>query len=341
FDLARAFAGALVERYGVAADVALHAPSREGDARNHHVHILTTTREVEPDGLGKKTRILDAAKTGGPEIESLRELWAMQCNEALERHDKPARVDHRSYERQGIEKMPTLHLGPTSVTIERKHQAEAERKGEDYQPRTFKARENRRRRGLNERVRELAQELAGVIQKVRAAKKAAASSLVRAFGRSRRAEQETEARYAEMLRQREAEQRRQAEEQQERAAEVRRRVLKRQEEQKQRIESRLAQLIREAPEKRAELFARFYPTDPLARAVDAKLHRMGLEELEAEEKAVRTGLERYEAQERHRRSEGPGMRVRGRGRGRGGPARSKGRDTDLDPSGGGSGFEPF
>jgi len=340
-DLARAFAGALVERYGVAADVALHAPSREGDERNHHAHILTTTREVEPDGLGKKTRILDAAKTGGPEIESLRELWAMQCNEALERHNKPARVDHRSYERQGVEKMPTLHLGPTSVTIERKHQAEAKRKGEDYQPRTFKAQENRRRRGLNERVRELAQELAGVIQKVRAAKKAAASSLVRAFGRSRRAEQETEARYAEMLRQREAEQRRQAEEQQELAAEVRRKVLKRQEEQKRRIESRLAQLIREAPEKRAELFARFYPTDPLARAVDAKLHRMGLEDLEAEEKAVRTGLERYEAQERQRRSEGPGMRMRGRGRGRGGPSRSRDRDTDPDPSGGGSSFEPF
>ena len=117
--------------------------------------------------------------------------------------------------------------------------------------------------------------------------------------------------------------------------------MKRQEEQKQRIESRLAQLIREAPEKRAELFARFYPTDPLARALDAKLYHMGLEDLAAEEKAVRTGLERYEAQERQRRSEGPGMRMRGRGRGRGGPSRSRDRDTDPDPSGGGSSFEPF
>ncbi|PYD60714.1 MobQ family relaxase [Gluconacetobacter entanii] len=336
-DLARAFAGALVERYGVAADVALHAPSREGDERNHHAHILTTTREVEPDGLGKKTRILDAAKTGWPEIESLRELWAMQCNEALERHNKPARVDHRSYERQGVEKMPTLHLGPTSVTIERKHQAEAERKGEDYQPRTFKAQENRRRRGLNERVRELAQELAGVIRQVRSAKIAAARSLVRAFGRKRRAEQEAEAKRAEMLRQQEAEQR-QAEEQQEEAS---RKALKRQAQQEQRIESRLAELISEAPEKRATLFARFYPTDPLARAVDAKLYRMELEDLEAEEKAVRTELEQYEAQERQEQSEGPGMRVKGRGRGRGGPSRSSGRDTDPDPSGGGSGSDPF
>lgn len=87
-DLARSFASAVVERYEVAADVVLHASSAGGDDRNYHAHILTTTREVEPDGLGKKTRILDAAKMGGPEIKGLQELWAMQCNEALERHQE-------------------------------------------------------------------------------------------------------------------------------------------------------------------------------------------------------------------------------------------------------------
>ncbi|MEW9299219.1 MobQ family relaxase [Acetobacter oryzifermentans] len=165
-DLARSFASAVVERYGVAADVALHAPSAGGDDRNYHAHILTTTREVEPDGLGKKTRILDAAKTGGPEIESLRELWAMQCNEALERHQKPARIDHRSYERQGVDEMPTMHLGPTSTTMERKHKAEQERKGEPYKPQTFKAQENERRRTLNDHVREMVRELAATVREV-------------------------------------------------------------------------------------------------------------------------------------------------------------------------------
>ena len=163
-DLARSFASAVVERYGVAADVAIHAPSAGGDDRNYHAHILTTTREVEPDGLGKKTRILDAAKTGGPEIESLRELWAMQCNEALERHQKAARIDHRSYERQGVDEIPTMHLGPTSTTMERKHKAEQERKGEPYKPQTFKARENERRRTLNESVRKLVQDLEKTIK---------------------------------------------------------------------------------------------------------------------------------------------------------------------------------
>ena len=79
-DIARAFAQALVDRYGVAADVAIHAPYREGDQRNHHAHILTTTRALTSDWLTDKTRILDAASTGGPEIEAMRGYWAATMN---------------------------------------------------------------------------------------------------------------------------------------------------------------------------------------------------------------------------------------------------------------------
>lgn len=43
-ELARSFALKLVNRYGVAADVCIHSPGRDGDQRNHHAHILTTTR---------------------------------------------------------------------------------------------------------------------------------------------------------------------------------------------------------------------------------------------------------------------------------------------------------
>ena len=53
-EIARAFAQQLVERYGVAADVAIHAPHREGDQRNHHAHILTTTRVLSAEGLTDK-----------------------------------------------------------------------------------------------------------------------------------------------------------------------------------------------------------------------------------------------------------------------------------------------
>ena len=50
------FAKELVERHGVAADVTIHAPGRGGDIRNHHAHILLTTRRLGKDGFTEKTR---------------------------------------------------------------------------------------------------------------------------------------------------------------------------------------------------------------------------------------------------------------------------------------------
>ena len=117
--LARDFAAELVKRYGVVADVALHEPGREGDSRNHHAHILTTTRTAGADGLGAKTRVLDVASTASGEIERLREVWAQQVNQALERHQVELRVDHRSFERQGKEQEPTRHMGVSATAMER------------------------------------------------------------------------------------------------------------------------------------------------------------------------------------------------------------------------------
>lgn len=101
-DIARAFAAQLVERYGVAADVAIHAPHREGDQRNHHAHILTTTRVLSAEGLTDKTRILDAASTGGPEIEAMRGYWAELQNHALELEGQKERVDLSTAEIQRL-----------------------------------------------------------------------------------------------------------------------------------------------------------------------------------------------------------------------------------------------
>jgi len=137
--LVRGFVEAIVERFGVAADVALHAPSKDGDQRNHHAHILTTTRVVEPDGLGAKTRQLDVASTAAAEVSSLRELWAMHCNEALEKNHQKARVEPRSYAAQRIDRVPGVHLGPEATAIERREQ---KAQGQNYKPRTFKAKQN-------------------------------------------------------------------------------------------------------------------------------------------------------------------------------------------------------
>jgi len=128
-ELARDFAVELVERYGVVADVAIHEPGREGDNRNHHAHILTTTRTAGADGLGAKTRVLDVASTASAEIEHMRGVWARQVNTALERHQVEQRVDHRSFARQGKEQEPTRHMGVSATALER--QAAREIPGRD------------------------------------------------------------------------------------------------------------------------------------------------------------------------------------------------------------------
>ena len=84
---------------GMVADIALHAPGREGDERNHHAHILLTTREVGPEGFGEKNRDWNAVEM----LEEWREAWARDSNRALERCGHDERIDHRTLEAQRIE----------------------------------------------------------------------------------------------------------------------------------------------------------------------------------------------------------------------------------------------
>ncbi|SHF68404.1 plasmid mobilization system relaxase [Litoreibacter ascidiaceicola] len=147
-QITRQFAEELVSRYGVAVDVAIHAPHREGDQRNHHAHVLTSTRKLEAEGFTAKTRVLDSAKTGGVEIEQMRGLWAELQNRALERVGEVERVDHRSLEKQRetaldrgdkltaeeLDRDPELKLGPAANSMERRAKAMAERQGREYIP---------------------------------------------------------------------------------------------------------------------------------------------------------------------------------------------------------------
>ncbi|GAD21766.1 hypothetical protein AVS7_01526 [Acidovorax sp. MR-S7] len=118
--LARDFARELVERHGCAADVCIHAPGKDGDDRNHHAHILLTTRRLGPEGLTEKTRELDDQKTGSKLVTQWRERVAALTNERLRENGIEARVDHRTLEAQGIEREPTRHLGPAATAIERR-----------------------------------------------------------------------------------------------------------------------------------------------------------------------------------------------------------------------------
>ena len=90
--LLRDYAQAQFVDRGMVADIALHAPGREGDERNHHAHILLTTREVDPDGFATKNRDWNKVEV----LEGWREAWARDSNAALERAGIEDRVDHRT-----------------------------------------------------------------------------------------------------------------------------------------------------------------------------------------------------------------------------------------------------
>ena len=152
--LAVGYARALADRYGVAADVALHAPrtvtDRELEKRpdqyhetdpktgrrhngNWHAHLLLSACHVQPDGtLGKKAVELDPIHCQRAKIENLvdreRVRWGELANAALERHGHAARIDHRSHAKRGIAAEPTRHLGPAAAGIERRTGEESRRR---------------------------------------------------------------------------------------------------------------------------------------------------------------------------------------------------------------------
>ena len=139
-ELAKSIAQGLADRYGTAGTLAVHHPDREGDNRNHHVHILMTTRRLDTSGqLGEKTRELDDVKRGPQEVEWIRAMIEDRTNQSLERAGVEARVDRRSLIEQRaaaldagdmdraaeLDRPATLHEGPRVTQIRR----ESARKG--------------------------------------------------------------------------------------------------------------------------------------------------------------------------------------------------------------------
>lgn len=117
-QFALAFAKEIVERHQCVADVAIHEPSKGGDDRNYHAHVLCSTRRLGPNGFHQKTRELDEVKQG--EVVRWRERFAVVQNQHLREAGYPERVDHRSLEDQGIDRVPTVHLGPAATNYERR-----------------------------------------------------------------------------------------------------------------------------------------------------------------------------------------------------------------------------
>ncbi len=53
-------------------------------------------------------------------MEFWREQWAVLCNAKFEEKGLTKWIDHRSYERQGIDLLPTVHEGPAVRQMEAK-----------------------------------------------------------------------------------------------------------------------------------------------------------------------------------------------------------------------------
>lgn len=125
---------------GMCADIAFH-DKKNG---NPHAHIMLTMRPLEQSGewgaKSKKEYILDKngqrikLKNGSfktrkvdltdwndkDKAEVWRQAWADVTNRYLAEQNIPQRIDHRSYERQGIEQIPTVHMGVAATQMERK-----------------------------------------------------------------------------------------------------------------------------------------------------------------------------------------------------------------------------
>ena len=125
---------------GMCADLAIH----DKGTGNPHVHIMLTVRPLKENGAwGAKCRKAYDLDENGQRIpdgkgawknhredttdwndkgnvEIWRAAWAAYTNRALEAAGHPALVDHRSYERRGIDKIPSLHLGPAASQMEKR-----------------------------------------------------------------------------------------------------------------------------------------------------------------------------------------------------------------------------
>ena len=138
--LVRAFVKDNFVAEGMCADFALHD---KGDG-NPHAHIMLTIRPLKSDGRwGPKCRKVYDLDSQGNRIpdgkggwknhredttdwnnqenaEKWRAAWAAYANRALEAAGRPERIDHRSYKRQGIEKIPSIHMGVAASQMERR-----------------------------------------------------------------------------------------------------------------------------------------------------------------------------------------------------------------------------
>ena len=126
---------------GMCADICVH----DTGGGNPHAHVMLTMRPLEESGEwgakqkkeyildGDGNKIYDRKKrqykcksvpatdwNDQTKAEEWRAAWAQICNQHLAQNGHAERIDHRSYERQGIDQIPTVHLGVAASAMEKR-----------------------------------------------------------------------------------------------------------------------------------------------------------------------------------------------------------------------------
>ena len=129
---------------GMIADCNIHNPLASDNGEQPHAHILLTLREIDKQGKWKpkcrKEYILDEngekikLKSGNyksrkvnlndwnepDKAKKWREDFSKKANEYLEKNGINKRIDPRTFEEQGREEFPQIHLGTASYQMEKK-----------------------------------------------------------------------------------------------------------------------------------------------------------------------------------------------------------------------------
>ena len=127
---------------GMCCDFAIHDPDPPG--HNPHCHIMLTMRAIDENGkwMPKSRKVYDLDENGEriklpsgrwkshkedtvdwndqKYCEIWRHEWEVIQNRYLEANDRPERVDLRSYARQGLDIVPTVHEGTAVRQMEKR-----------------------------------------------------------------------------------------------------------------------------------------------------------------------------------------------------------------------------
>ncbi len=109
-QLARDFVKKQFVTRGMVADLNVHWDKAKDGTPKPHAHVMMTMRDVARQGFGKKNRDWNSTEL----LKDWREAWSAHVNERMAELGLEGRIDHRSYEAQGIELEPQHKIGPAA-----------------------------------------------------------------------------------------------------------------------------------------------------------------------------------------------------------------------------------